>query len=248
MSEALADPFDGFCIADPRWWGFDLAVRDLNINRHWSSSGLGGQGAEFATSISGQAVSERNEAFSEREEVWVIETDLRSGTFHLTLRSDTRAFETWQGIKNTELLVGHDASHPERLRIRNIQYEKFDRTSPTATLWYDHGWLLECQVPSVVLMQLSEDLVASRVERVGLQIKWIFPLRLKKNWLSPWGFFDGSQLRGHVDRLHWTLPVPEPKARTVIDDEARPASDDHEPLPDHHTRPSRSRFFKRNDR
>ena len=60
----------------------------------------------------------------------------------------------------------------ERRRIRDLQHELFDKSPPTATLFYP--WALECELPTAVIDQLSTDLAAARVDIVRFNIEWPF--------------------------------------------------------------------------
>lgn len=237
MDEISTNPLDGCHIAHPtRKLG--LVAQNLEINRAWSWSSLSREEPQFAISISGQAVSETS--------VCVLGTTLRSKIFHLTFNSDLEATQSWERTKRIEVLVGRDAGDPERLRIRNLQYEEFNKTPPTATLWYHSGWTLECEIPLMVLTQLSEDLVTCGIKRVRMEIEW--PFGLVENGSASWGFFEGSQLRGYVNKLSWSLPTLEPNATADLNRDAPPAPHFTEPTPGISTRTVRSHFFGRKSR
>jgi hypothetical protein len=237
MGEAPIDPFDDIHVAEPTR-RFAVSVRELEINRAWSWSSLTSDAPEFATSIHGQAVSEGN--------VCVFGTTLRSKMLDLTFNSDEGAVKSWESIKRIEIVVGRDSSDPERLRLTNLQYEEFDKKPPTATLWHHSGWILECELPSAVLAQLSEDLIVCAVERVGLEIEW--PFGLVENGSGSWGFFEGSQLRGYVTKLRWSLPTLKPNRTTDPGRDAPPSPDFTEPMPGLLTHTFRSHFFGRKGR
>jgi hypothetical protein len=93
-------------------------------------------------------------------------------------------------------------SDPEQRRIRNLQYEIFDKLPPTATLFNQGShWSLECEIPVAVLEQLSADLISGCVESVAIKIEW--PFGFIDNLSGAWGFFEGHQLRGHVSTFTW---------------------------------------------
>lgn len=202
MAESPIRPFTGFHVEPGHIRKFDLRLQRLVIDRRLSWSSLSGDKPEFATSI-------RGEAIAEHEEVCVFGTGRRSNVFDLTIDSDVGVVELWESIKGIDLLVDHDGSDPERRRIRDLQHKKFEKTPPTATLfYYQYYWRLECHVPQTVLEQLSEDLLICGVDRVHLEIEW--PFGLTDEQAGSWGFFDGGQLRGYVTKLVWRLLAEEP--------------------------------------
>ena len=212
MAEAPNQPFTGFHIANPTR-KFNLRLHKLEIGRRWSRSSRSGDKPEFVTYT-------RAEAIAEHDKVCVFGTNLHSNLFHLTINSDVGVAESWESIKGIDLLVDHDASDPERRRIRDLQYAVFDKTPPTATLFYHQGyWSLECEVPQTVLEQLCQDLITCGVARVRLEIEW--PFGLTDDQSGWWGFFDGGQLRGHVATLAWSSATDEPSDKQEAIDPVR---------------------------
>jgi hypothetical protein len=198
MTKSEPESYEGFTIAHATK-RFEVVGTELKLSRRWLRSSAFGDKPEFASSIHGRAV-------ADWDHVCVFGTAHRSDEFHFTLHSDLHIAESWESIKGIEHLV--DKLDGERLRIRDLQHDVFEKSPPTATLFYHEGhWAMECEVPLPVLDQLSSDLVAGCVDTIRLQIDWPFGFIEKEK--GDWGFFDGSQLRGYVSSLTWQLLMPQ---------------------------------------
>jgi hypothetical protein len=201
MTETKPRPFDGFIISH-QTEQFEVVCHDIQLFRQWRTGLLSNEKPEFLTSSHGHATG--------ADDVCIFETGIGSRTFDLAVYSDQKIKESWEDIKGNELVVDNLVDH-ERRRIRNLQYERFDKSPPTATLFYSGGFSLECKIPMPVLEQLSSDLVAQNVDAVRIRIEWSFAFNDKLS--GAWGFFRDGQLRGHISSFTWSSPeMPRSKA------------------------------------
>ena len=179
---------------------FEVTGRNFQAYRRLvarTSLSLAEDEPEFSSTIRGQAVAGRD------NRVCVLGTNNYAQMFALTVNSDHKIRDSWDMIKRTEILVD-TLSDPELRRIRDLQYEIFDKLPPTATLFNQGShWSLECEIPLAVLEQLSADLVSRCVESVAIKIEW--PFGFINNLSGAWGFFEGGQLRGHISTFTWLL-------------------------------------------
>jgi hypothetical protein len=199
QTQTEAKPFGGVRVSRPQE-KFEVAGRNLQVYRHFAgrtSLSLTEDEPGFSSSVRGEAVADRDNC------VCVFSTTKSAQTFYLTINSDANVQSSWNTIKRIELLVDN-LSDAEQRRIRDLQYNVFDKLPPTATLFNQGShWSLECAVPSPVLTQLSTDLVSCGVESVAIKIEW--PFGFLDSSSGAWGFFEGSQLRGHVLMFAWLL-------------------------------------------
>ena len=195
MTGTETEPFSGITIAHPTKT-FEVACHELKLARRWLRSSSFEDNPEFSSSVHGRAV-------AERDHVTVFDyKQCRTKEFHLTLRTDARIRQSWESMKGIELLVKE--LNGERRRIRDLQHERFDKSPPTATVFYHQGhWAMECEVQATVLDRLSLDLIAGCVDMVNLRIDWPFGLIAKQT--GDWGFFADDQLRGYVSSVTWLL-------------------------------------------
>jgi hypothetical protein len=169
--------------------------RQLVLSRSWSRSRPWDptDRLELSNSIYGEAI-------AERDYVRVFGAAHRSNQFRFTLDSDLNIARSWQTIKSADLLVRK--LDGERRRIRDLWHELFDKSHPTATLFYP--WALECELPTAAIDQLSTDLAAARVDTVRFNIEWPFGFVMEKI-MGDWGFFEDEALRGYVSSFGWLL-------------------------------------------
>lgn len=195
MTETEPKPFGGFEVSHPSRT-FEVTGRDFQLARRWLRTSASEARTEFLTSMHG---------CFEGDDVCVLGTDKRSKIFHTTISSDSNIEESWRNIRRIDLLVDK-LSDPERWRIRGMQHEVFDKSPPTATLFYHQGhWSMECEIPLPVLTQFSADFVACGVDKVLIRIEW--PFAFIDRLSGSWGFFEGGQLRGHVCSFTWSSPA-----------------------------------------
>lgn len=196
MTEIEPRPFGGFRVSHPTK-KFELTARDLKVHRYYRRAALLGDEPEFSTSIHGTAV-------ADWDSVCVLGTEQRSKEFHLTINSDKDIGKSWERMKANDLTLRKGEGDPEQRRIRDLQHSRFDKSPPTATLFYHQGhWSLECELPVAALEQLSNDLASSLVNTVYIQIAW--PFGLIDAQTGSWGFFPDGELRGHVSSFRWSL-------------------------------------------
>ena len=187
MTDPEPKPFTGFGISHPTRM-FEVTARGLKLYRRWARSSLEEAKPEFSNSVHGQAV-------SESDYVGVFGTDRRSKEFQLTINSDLDVTNSWVRIKRIDLLVDAVRADTERIRIRDIQHELFDKSPPIATLSYHEGhWSLECETTLPVLEQLSTDLMTCCVGSLRIQIEWPFGFTEKSS--GSWGFLRAANYGG----------------------------------------------------
>ena len=200
MTENEPKPFNGFkTVGAPA--AFEVLCHDIQVFRQWRIA-LDGETPEFLSSIHGQATG--------ADDVCVFETGRRSRTFDLAVYPDQKIKASWENIKGNELVVDR-LEDPECLRIRNLQYERFDKSPPTATLFYSGGFSLACNISATVLERLASDLGARYVATIRMKIEWCFPFVDKQSGVL--GLFEDGQLRGHISSFTWSFPkaVESPK-------------------------------------
>ena len=197
---------------------FEVTARDLKVYRGFVGRtylSLAEDKPKFESCrIYGQAVADHD------NRVCVLDTNNSSEksfvqTFDLTITSDENITTAWDTSKRTGLLLDNltdpldTLTDPERRRIWDLQHEIFDRLPPTATLFKNRNWSLECEIPPTVLEQLSADVTQERVESVTIKISW--PYALIDNVSGAWGYFGeaGNSLKGHVSTFHWLLTGPQ---------------------------------------
>jgi hypothetical protein len=199
MTEIGAKSIAGLRVSRPQE-KFEVTGRALQLYRRWvgrTSLSISEDEPELSSSIYGQAVADRE------NRVCVFGTTNCSQIFALTINSDEKIQSSWDSIKRIELFVDK-VSDPEQQRIRDLQYEIFDKLPPTATLFNQGShWSLECEIPLAVLEQLSTDLVSPGVESVAIKIEW--PFGFIDSSSGAWGFFQEGQLRGHISTFRWFL-------------------------------------------
>jgi hypothetical protein len=185
MTDTAPKPFGGLSIAHPTR-KFAATGRDFQLSRRWLWTSLSDDKPSFITSIHGRVTG---------DEVCVFGTASRSKVFDLTVGSDQNIEDSWRRTKEVDLLTDVIID-PDRLRIRAIQHERFDKMPPTATLFNHRGhWSLECEVPLPVLERFSADLVARSVDTVDIGVAW--PFAFVETESGSWGFFEG----GATERL-----------------------------------------------
>lgn len=197
MTEAAPKPHIEFGIASAAR-RFDLTAQDLKLYRSWRrKSGLNRE-PEFLTSIHGNAVAD--------DEVCLLGTDRRSKKIYLTINADVDMVKSWEDIKRNDLFFNTHGEDRERLRLRDGRNEYFDKSPPTAALWYSGVFNLECMVPLPVLNQLSSDFIVCGVDdlRIGIDWQFGFTEELGTSVLfGSWGVFEEDMLRGYVNNFHW---------------------------------------------
>jgi hypothetical protein len=217
---SAVEPFGGYGLAIARiCWVNGL---NLSVRRHWSEEIRGRPSPrELHTCVDGDGV-------LEIDTVSVIGSNARAKEFHLGLWTDKNVAEEWAYAKaNRQALIPHGASTPEQ-RVRKRIFELLDDKAPTATLFpmeddrerggINGGWAMEVKLPSHVMRQLEEDLVANRTQRVNFGIEWVcglvFDEHAPPNFPTDWGLFRVTEkaspepLRGHVVSIGWTLGEP----------------------------------------
>jgi hypothetical protein len=197
MTGAAPKPFGGFGIAHPTR-KFEAVGCNFRLFRRWLWTSLSDDEPTFITSIHGRVTG---------DEVCVFGTARRSKTFDVMIRSDQNIEDSWRRAKEFDLLT--DAiTDSERQRIQAIQYERFDKIPPTATLFNHRGHRsLECEIPLPILDRLSADLIARAVETVDISVEWPFASIEADD--GAWGFHEWEQLRGYICNLTWLTPLAE---------------------------------------
>jgi hypothetical protein len=217
LSGAEPKAFGGF---KPRNQQFLVTGYALRAVRRWEREAFeSDEVPRFSISISGVGV-------ATTDDVCIIGTDRSSQAFGLQIRSDRDIAKEWETIRRLdEVAYGEQGIGTPERQLRDLQYDVLNKEPPTATLFFNKGWNLECNIPEAVLAQITAGIDTQEVDQVTIGINWecglVQPyepfgrLLARSSRNATWGMFtlpgntEPEPLRGHISVLEWR-PSREP--------------------------------------